>query len=663
MHCGHLNPRQDLTSAHIQTEKKVSDVISVLGHSLDIKAGEALRDQSELALARIDKVGAACEVLAQQVAILSKDMQPSDAPAGDMTSAFSAVDDKVNSLELALTDMAKKVGQALGKQEEVLKALQEAVTESRNEQEMIGIGAEKAVRNVQGQLEVINTKVNTVELDIGEKLEKSNGAALMDPSFSNKMVERIEVLEEGSKWARSRLEAVEVENAHTIQSQSSQRLKLDTLSKKLEELQASGNSNLELSVAECKATNAQLSEKVLSLEEKMPRRTESRMQTIEATLERQQASLMAWQVPVEEANTKAISAMTAGKKALANTDKLTQSVNNITAEWCEGLSALRPKIEELRTAAEGHAETKQRIVQLESKLSENGLPEMARNGEMDTSTLDTVLKQQQLVLSKIAPLVEEVNGNKATINALQTGLTQLQARSTDSMSEQFRGMEALQQQIKMLATELQKVSQVSDMQTDTRLYTSGTQSNVLNSTEGEREELAKELMMLRKETQEAHQLTNELRRRITDKEKETMTPASGYVSDDKMQHLMCRIDMLEEVLKRDQKASLIALEAILAERGQANSVPLPLQPHQLPSPSVTSVSRPVTPPPGQWEQSAPAVASPATARQLAMKEMESITHQILSSRGISVSQKPQGPMFGTPLTPTPGRYSNNKFAL
>ena len=83
----------------------------------------------------------------------------------------------------------------------------------------------------------------------------------------------------------------------------------------------------------------------------------------------------------------------------------------------------------------------------------------------------------------------------------------------------------------------------------------------------EREELARELTMLRQETQEAHSLTSELRKRLSER------PLATGVSGDTMKQLASRIDLLEEVLKRDQKASLIALEAILAERGDTLQAP------------------------------------------------------------------------------------------
>ena len=90
-------------------------------------------------------------------------------------------------------------------------------------------------------------------------------------------------------------------------------------------------------------------------------------------------------------------------------------------------------------------------------------------------------------------------------------------------------------------------------------------ASVTSETRVEREELQHELQMLRAETQEAYSLTSELRKRLAGR------PLSPGVSTDTMHQLHGRIDLLEEMVRRDQKASLIALEAILAERGNSGA--------------------------------------------------------------------------------------------
>eukprot|EP00659_Diplonema_papillatum_P001404 gene1404-2156_t len=339
-----------LSASQTEADQKVKDIISVLGHSLDLTAGEALRDQANKALATAEAVESKLNALLHAGGASRADA------AGEVTNgggthggAGAATAEKMNSLELAIAEMAKKVAQALGKQEEALRALQEAVTETRNDQEVIGTSAEQALRFVQLQQEELTAKVDGLST-----VNTTHTTANTTRTEGGKLAERLELLEESAKWNRSRLEAVETENAHTIQAQSSHRLKLDSLSKLVDELQPATEraAKLEHALAECKAANSALAERVRSVEQ-----NESRYATISTDLkdlaarlakaehaaERHQAAAGAWNAPVQDVHDKAERALAESQKAAAATDRLTHTVKNMTSEWCEGLASLRPK--------------------------------------------------------------------------------------------------------------------------------------------------------------------------------------------------------------------------------------------------------------------------------------------------------------------------------
>ena len=180
---------------------------------------------------------------------------------------------------------------------------------------------------------------------------------------------------------------------------------------------------------------------------------------------------------------------------------------------------------------------------------------------------------------------------------------------TESKNTQYAGIETTQQQVKFLAAELQEVikQQQNDLERtaegmtmSTRvadssasnsrlLYTTQNGGSVITDFGETRTQLHKELALLREETAEAQALTAELKQRL---ELTSQTPSGlGWTNavdnpaDEKLQKLQSRMDLLEEVLKRDQKASLIALQAIVAERT---------------GPTTSSPGMPVTPPPGNW---------------------------------------------------------------
>ena len=208
------------------------------------------------------------------------------------------------------------------------------------EQETIGTTAAQALRHLQSEVDGLRARADGADDDTSEIVK--------------------------------RVQAVEAEVSGLQQAHSAQRVKLDSLAARLDEVQGdrSGERAAAAAAAAADAAVRAISGRVEAVEaavtavaavagdttrEKqaaeverslaaLARRVES-LETGAATAAVTGAAANAeWKRPVEELQRRAEASAAESRKALQSTEKLTQNVNTITADWCEGLATLKPKV-------------------------------------------------------------------------------------------------------------------------------------------------------------------------------------------------------------------------------------------------------------------------------------------------------------------------------
>eukprot|EP01060_Flectonema_neradi_P031841 TRINITY_DN4936_c0_g1_i1.p1 TRINITY_DN4936_c0_g1~~TRINITY_DN4936_c0_g1_i1.p1 ORF type:complete len:1101 (+),score=274.74 TRINITY_DN4936_c0_g1_i1:50-3352(+) len=471
---------EQLQLSQRQCESNIEHVVSILGHCLDLKAGETLQ-------AAIAKNTDSCT---------------------DLDSRLNQITSTIESQEAAITRL-------------------------RKDQDEGFTGAHDMLQSMQQQYNSMESQSVAVNEEVSERLKN---------------------IEDGHQSLRNRLQSVETDCSQAMQSQSSQRLKLDQFSKRIDELLANQSGSLSDRLADLEILNGDVS--------------------------RQQTVLSA---SVEDLTTK-------------------------VSTWFGHIKVLKPKVDEIRDAVEGFDQVRSRVARLELETTSNHQQHELEIKKYQKA-ISKVPQDNPTTVSQINLLTEEFTKQGGAIDALKENLQSLRESMTESKNTQYAGIESTQQQVKFLASELQEVikkqqqdfertaegltmsSRVADTTAGNSalLYTTQNGGSVITDIGESRTQLHKELALLREETAEAQSLTAELKRRL---ESTAQTPSGiGWTgggdnpADDKLQKLQSRMDLLEEVLKRDQKASLIALQAIVAER----AAPVP-----------TSPGMPVTPPPGNW---------------------------------------------------------------
>eukprot|EP01063_Lacrimia_lanifica_P023573 TRINITY_DN3118_c0_g1_i1.p1 TRINITY_DN3118_c0_g1~~TRINITY_DN3118_c0_g1_i1.p1 ORF type:complete len:1525 (+),score=538.46 TRINITY_DN3118_c0_g1_i1:247-4575(+) len=590
---------ETLRKRQAATDKKLDAVMEVMEQSLDLEAGEALRDQSALALET-----------AEEAKRLAGGVHAQSASALD-----SALEERITAVELAVAEVADSVGPALAQQEAVLEALKEDVTAARDEQEVIGVATEKALRFVQEQTDTLQEQTDTLQARVDgteavakEVADVKEAIDLMS-SGQDRLAEELEVtaasMGEKLDAVRRRVETLEADGAEMLQNTTAVRGHVDALrgrvdvlggelsgvasqseacaeevrtaaklARALEPEMAALASEVQLAAKGAKGCETALSNTTGKLNKLLAEQKDfaSRLLSVEIGIDKQSSTVKALQQPNAEAQSQAAQAAKDSRKALQTTEKLTQSVNTITAEWCEGLSALKPKIADLRAAADGYQDTQGRVAKLERRMEQQpGASSSAAQEELRQSAR-TIIQQQGAIMKRLTDLSQDVTDTKTALVHLQGEFATLENNDAAAQDAQ----EDLRAQLRDVAA---RVAATDAAAQDAPGPVPTAQVSV-GEAEAQREELARELALLRKETHEAHQLTGVLRSKLRSPQagaalggrRQPATPPAGRKdartgNGQEQAAEDGRIDLLEEVLKRDREASLIALEAILAERG------------------------------------------------------------------------------------------------
>eukprot|EP00754_Rhynchopus_humris_P019630 Rhum_TRINITY_DN14647_c7_g2::Rhum_TRINITY_DN14647_c7_g2_i1::g.107037::m.107037 len=335
------------------TDTRLEDIVRVLSHSLDVKAGEALRE-------KIEEVGSAYASVSSSVnqilPAVSEMQQAQRAGVGtrQQSEEHQQLVGRVSDLEKTLNEIAKGVRSSLSNFEGDVRRLSE-------EQETIGTTAAQALRHLQSEVDGLRARSDGADDDTSEIVK--------------------------------RVQAVEAEVSGLQQAHSAQRVKLDSLAARLDEVQGDRSGERAAAAAADAAVRA-VSGRVEAVEaavtavaavagdttrEKqaaeverslaaLARRVES-LESGAATAAASGAAASAeWKRPVEELQRRAEASAAESRKALQSTEKLTQNVNTITADWCEGLATLKPKIEELFAASGSAKSVASKVKTLEADM-------------------------------------------------------------------------------------------------------------------------------------------------------------------------------------------------------------------------------------------------------------------------------------------------------
>ena len=275
-----------------QCERNIEHVVSILGHCLDLKAGETLQ------------------------AAIAKN-----------TDSCTDLDSRLN-----------QITETIASQDITIKRL-------RDDQNEGFTGAHDMLQGMQEQL---------------------NSRETRSSSGDTELLERIANVEESYQKTRSRLQSVETECSQVTQSQSSQRLKIDQFSKKIDELHP------------------------LSSQQKLLSDRLSSVEMLNTDVERQQSVLS---TAVEELTTK-------------------------VSTWYSHIKALKPKVDEIRDAVEGFDHVRSRVARLElettSKQQQHELELKKYQKVISKSAQDNPNTTAQLTL-----LAEEVTKQGGNIDSLK----------------------------------------------------------------------------------------------------------------------------------------------------------------------------------------------------------------------------------------------------
>ena len=202
---------------------------------------------------------------------------------------------------------------------------EEETAQLRADQQTIGHTAAQAVRNVQGAVDALGERTQRCEGEMG--------------------------------GFEGRVGGVEREAAGIMQAHSAMRVKLDSVHGKVEEQQetlsgmaehmSTVDQQLQLLVDRCDSVEADGKKRDTTKQSIHSTLADlrSRMHTVEEGSVRQ-ANLIesGWQQPLEELRQRTATSLANSKKALQSNEKLAQDVKVVTADWCDGLSTLKPKV-------------------------------------------------------------------------------------------------------------------------------------------------------------------------------------------------------------------------------------------------------------------------------------------------------------------------------